>query len=583
MRASVDQSSDAGSVVDMPKEASPGPLPGALAGLDIPAAPPAIGWSRRHSQVFGASLLALASVPWTVRHWPSQDGPNHLAVAHVIAAYAEPGSPFPRYFSVQHGFRPSGALDEILPYASRFMPLETAEKCLVSAAIVMVPLSVLLLALRVIPRRAPNVFLSLPFVLGWPLVIGFLSFQIAMALGVVVLALAWEPPSEVRTSIGWRAALASILYFLSVWFHPAAALITGLVFVLLEWRSVLRWREWPRMLVVVGPAATFVVAAYFAADVASRPSLVASETYFSDPVSILGAAFEYNIAFTPFELAPRLVALSLMFPCAYRAVRAHPPLRPGREAALGRAVVVLLAIYCAAPGTFAGWAYCAARFLVYGWLLLPVAAEFRPSTARRLLVLGPVLGAVTLAIQWPLIYRASERTQDVIDAGASLPRGAKLIPIDFNASVLGPQTNGDSWAHLVVSRDAVASQLFAAGRPRMGGERFRTVSFRPGVLDVESGALPWSDFEMWNDVGRACSAPRSPVRWFVRLYGECSQLLADHRRNLEKVIDRYDYLLMLDPPECGRELLASELRLVSHVGSAWLYAIAHEGGPRQKT
>src|SRR5690349_11576036 len=109
----------------------------------------AVAWSRRHSQVLGASLLALAGVPWSVRHWPSQDGPNHLAVAHVIASYSDPGSPYPQYFSVKHGFRPSAALDVIFSHASRLMPLETAEKCVVSAAIILLPLSLLVLAWRV--------------------------------------------------------------------------------------------------------------------------------------------------------------------------------------------------------------------------------------------------------------------------------------------------------------------------------------------------------------------------------------------------------------------------------------------------
>src|SRR5579862_4115987 len=122
---------------------------------DAPAAPQVVAWSRRHSQTFAAALLVLASTPWTVRHWPSQDGPNHLAVAHVIATHADPGSPFPRYLSVKHGFRPSVALDVIFSQASRRMSLETAEKCVVSATLVLLPLSVLLLARRAIPRRAP--------------------------------------------------------------------------------------------------------------------------------------------------------------------------------------------------------------------------------------------------------------------------------------------------------------------------------------------------------------------------------------------------------------------------------------------
>ena len=437
----------------------------------------------------------------------------------------------------------------------------------------------LLLALRALPRRAPNVFLLLPFVLGWPMVIGFLSFEISLALGVLVLALGWRlPPEADPPGAGRRIALASALYLLSVWFHPAGAFLTGFALLLLEWKNVLRWREWPRMLAVVGPGAAFVVATYLTTH-SSQPLAIEGETFFSDPLSVLGAVFEYNIGFTPLELVPRIAALALLVPGAYRAARAHSLLGSSPEAAVGRVAVVLLAAYFALPGgTWAGWAYFSARFLVYGQLLLPLAADLWPSVERRLLVVGPALAGVTLAIQWPFMHRASVRTQDVVAVGESLPRDAKLIPVYFDASVLGPEINGDSWAHLVVSRsDAVASQLFAAGRPRMGGERFRMVSFLPGVLDVESGALPWSDFEMWNDIGRACAPPGASANWFVHTNGSCSEHLADRKGKLEKVVDRYDYVLMLDPPSFGREILPAKLRLVDHVGAAWLYAVASAG------
>jgi hypothetical protein len=191
-----------------------------------------------------------------------------------------------------------------------------------------------------------------------------------------------------------------------------------------------------------------------------------------------------------------------------------------------------------------------------------------------LLVLGPALAGAVLAIQWPFIHRASLQMQDVVDVGASLPRGAKLLPMDFNGNVLGPQPTIDAWAALVVEHDAVASQIFAAGRPGMGGERFRALTFRPGVIDTATGTLPWSGFEMWSDVWRACADPRSAVRWFVHVDVNCADSLAARRRTTEEVIDRYDYVLMLGPAEDGQELLASHLRLVRHIGSAWMYAVA---------
>jgi hypothetical protein len=543
------------------------------------SSPDAVTWSRRHSLVFAPAVLALALVPWTVGHWPSQDGPNHLAVAHVLATYADPGSPFPRYCSLQTGFRPSTALYEVLSFASRFVPLQTAEKCAVSLALVLLPVSVLLFAWRTIPGRAVNVLLSLPLVLGFAFAMGFLSFQLAMAFGVFALALGWEPRPSDGARLTWRHGLASLAYFLCVWWHPVVALMTGLVLLLLEWRSLLTWTAWRRVLVVVGPAAVFLVGAYVAADPAPRSSVDSQGTYFSDPVSVVGAAFEYGIGYTPFELVPRIAALLLMFRYAYRAMRASPPLRAGAEAAVGRAVLALLGLYCVLPGTLAGWNYCSARFLLYGWLLLPVAADFPARMGRRLLVLGPMLAGAALAIQWPFIHRASRQMDDVVDVGASLPRGAKLLPMDFNVGVLGPQPTIDAWGVLVVEHDAVASQIFAAGRPRMGGERFRTLTFRPGVLDEEAGTLPWSGFEMWSDVWRACADPRSPLRWFVHVDVNCDDSLAARKKALEEVIDRYDYVLMLAPPAYGQELIASRLRLVSHVGSAWMYSVAHAGSP----
>jgi hypothetical protein len=536
-----------------------------------------VTWSRPHSLAFALTLLAIALVPWTVGHWPSQDGPNHLAVAHVLATYGDPGSPFPQYWSAQTGFRPSTALYGVLSFASRFAPLHTLEKCAVSLALLLLPVSVFLFAWRAVPRRTVNVLLSLPLVLGFAFGMGFLSFQLAMAFGVITLAFGWEArPSEAGDArITWRHGLASVAYFLCVWWHPVVALMTGLALVLLEWRSLLRWRAWPRVLVVVGPAAVFLVGAYLAAEAPSRSSVDSQGTYFSDPVSVLGAAFEYNIGYTPFELVPRIAALLLMFRYLVRAIRASPPLAAGAEAAVGRLVSAFLVLYCVLPGTLAGWKYCSARFLLYGCLLLPVAAEFPARVGRRLIALGPALAAMVLAVQLPFIHRASRQMQDVLDVGVSLPRGAKLLPMDFNPNILGPQPTIDAWGELVVEHDAVVSQLFAAGRPGMGGERFRALTFRPGVIDEATGTIPWSGFEMWSDVWRACADPRSPVRWFVHVDVNCVDSLAARKRAMEEVIDRYDYVLMLAPPGYAQELTASHLRLVSHIGSAWMYAVAH--------
>jgi hypothetical protein len=535
-------------------------------------------WSKGSSVVFAVTVAAIALVPWTVVHWPSQDGQNHLAVAHVLMHYGDPGSPFPEYVTTQTGLRPSTALYQFLRVAGRFMSLQTAEKIIVSLALVLLPSSLLLFVRRALPRRAENAMLGLPFVTGWAFAMGFLNFQMALALGVTTLALAWDGARGAGEAqpIGWRHVLASSLYFLCVWFHPVAALVTGLALVLLEWRNLLRREAWGRVVVVVGPAALFLVGAWVASGAGPETSAAHTGTSFADWATVLGAAFEFNVAYTPLELAPRFAALSILVPFAVRGIRADPPQGVSPEAAVGRLVLVFLALYAVTPSSLLGWGYASARFFLYAWLLLPAVAEIPAWIGRRLVVLGPALAMAVIAIQWPFIHHASRQMQDVVDAAVSLPRGSKLVPMDFTASVLGPQPLGHAWAELVVERDAVASQLFAAGKPRMGGERFRTLSFRPGLLDPATGKLPWSTNETWHDVRRRCAEPGSPIRWFVNVPGDCAGLLAARKADLEVVIDRYDDVLMLDPPPYGRDLIASHLRLVSHVGTAWLYAVQHE-------
>jgi hypothetical protein len=549
--------------------------------------PEAVAWSTRHTAVFAATVSVLALLPWTVRHWPSQDGQNHLAVAHVLMHHGDPGSPFPQYLDVETGFRPSTAVYAILTLLGRAMSLETAEKVLVSVAIVLLPASLLLLVRRALPRRRVNVLLALPFVLGWAFAMGFLSFLLAMGFGIVTLALGWDAPREGGGTrpFGMRHAFAAVTYFLCVWFHPVAALITGLCLLLLAWRSLQRLTEWAHLLAVVGPGALFLVTAYAAAHAAPPRSVLPPETHFADPLTLVGGLFEYHLAYTPLELVPRLVALVLLVRFAYLGIRRYSPFGPTAEGAVARVVLCLVLLYGVTPAALQGWFYSSTRFLLFASLLLPALAEIPARIGRRLLVLAPVLTAAVVAVQWPNLRSTSQAMQDILDVGASIQRGSRLVPMDFTARLLGPQPLAQAWAELVVDRDAMASQLFAAGKPRMGGERFRTLTFRPGVLDVANGRLPWSTYETWYDVVRKCSSGPLLAWLAFGASGDCAALLAERKATLDAVLDRYDYVLMLDPPDYARDLLASRIELVDRRGVASMYRVlpSHQGQGRSSS
>ncbi|HEY2516876.1 MAG TPA: hypothetical protein VGI39_38660 [Polyangiaceae bacterium] len=542
-------------------------------------------WSWRHTVLFAVTLAALAALPLTVKHWPSQDGQNHLAVAHVLLHYGDPGSPFPAYVSIQQGLRPSTALYSILCLLARWMPLSVAERGLVSAGIALLPLSLLLLVRRTLPRRSLAVFLGLPFATGWAFGMGFLSFQLSIAFGVFALALGWSPEGAPRGrtvfGIGPWHPLAALCYVVCVWFHPVAAALIGLAFLLLEWRRVLSFAEWPRLAAVVAPGVIFFAITYFNADAsAAQTNTVPLETNWSDPASLIGAIFDQHVAFSPLELVPRVLAAGVLGVFAYRDLRARWgaglrgawPFGAGAEGGLARTFLVFFALYFVLPNAFRGWFYCSTRFLLFATFLLPALAEIPPRLLRRIPAWGVALSAVVLGVQLPEVLHGSRQMEDIEAVGAALPRGAKVIPMDFMdylTAVLGPKPLGHAWAELVVERDAMASQLFAAGKPRMGGERFRTLSFHPGLLDP-AGALPWSTHETWVEEARNCGGGLTP---------RCEELLRAREETLEAAADKYDYVLMIDPPEYAKSILAGRLSLRAHEGSAWLYSIVPAGSP----
>jgi len=219
--------------------------------------------------------------PWTVGHWPSQDGPNHLAVAHVLATYADPGSPFPQYWSAQTGSDPRPPCTKSWPPPAASLPPHGREMHDQPGADPPAGLG-LLFAWRAVPQRAANVLLSLPLVLGFAFGWGFSAsswrWPSASSRSRSVGA---APVRGRRRAVAWRHGVASLAYFLCL-VASRRGLMTGLALVLLEWRALLRWRAWLRVLVVVGPAAVFLVGAYLAAEASPPSSVDSRETFFSD-------------------------------------------------------------------------------------------------------------------------------------------------------------------------------------------------------------------------------------------------------------------------------------------------------------
>jgi hypothetical protein len=535
--------------------------------MNAPLVAPPLPWSRRHTVVFVAGTILFALLPWLVTNYATQDGPNHLAVAHVVASGRGAGSAYAPYLTVDAApVRPSTAQYWILAALEKPLGLPRAEKVLASLASLLLALAAFAYTRRAAPSRLTNVLLVLPLTTGWAHAMGFVGFELALALGVLVLALGWQPSPSSEARPGRLLAAAAVLV-LCAWFHPVMAVLAGLGLLVLEGPRLGTLAAWRRLTLVGGPAALYVVLAFALAQNPAIP-LQTHPTAWLRPTVMLAGLVEYTIGYSRWELVPRGLAMLLLLGFLLPRLRPAVLRDAASEQATVRLVAIFLLLYATTPHVLADWVYCSARFLLVAVLALPAAVDLPALVRRQLPALALTLSVAAFAAEWRALSQLDGRLETVRTVGEALPRGAKLLTIDFGVRrwklTTGSQPMFHAWGLLAVERDAVSSQLFAGGKPSMGGERFRMLSYRPGVLDRDEGALPWPGFENAVGLGRECGA--TPDSW------ECLAGIERLQMQVESVLDRYEHLLLIAPPEAAREALGEDLALLAHQDDIWLYS-----------
>lgn len=156
----------------------------------------------RHSTAWAfafAALAVAAAVPvWLVEQLPIQDLPQHLAAIRVLHDYGNPAFGFEPYFEIHLGrtqYLTYYLLTHLLSYP---LGLVTANKLVLTAAIVGLPYSLRALLLS-LGRDWRLALLAGPLVWNAHLVLGFVNFAAAIPLALWGLAVAvrlrssWDP------------------------------------------------------------------------------------------------------------------------------------------------------------------------------------------------------------------------------------------------------------------------------------------------------------------------------------------------------------------------------------------------------
>jgi hypothetical protein len=515
--------------------------------------------------VLGIALLA--SLPWTMNYWPSQDGPNHMATAHILGHYHDADSPFARYLilkpvTTQTGYsiNPSNLQYVFLLFLHNFVSLSVAMKLLVSITMIFLPVSLILFLLRTVPDRIRSIFLLLPLFSGWALSMGFIRYLLACIFGFLTLAIASGIKGGRRTkcweSTWIRLVSAAAVFYLCTWSHPFIAILFGAILMILEADALLQKNGWKNIAVIAAPGALLVILCMLLGT--EQASHIASKTEWWSPGDMLWGLVGYHVGFSFMEYFPRGITLLVLYVLAFRGCLNIFRRSASFENSLCYAVILLHLLYLALPAVWSDWYYCSARSLVIGTYLLPLVIVLPKCLERQpVTALAALLLTITVfGIQYQQGTRFSSQIGNILSLSNSVPRGSKVLPIcGFETDLANPLHHG--WAYLVPKQDILTPYYSAAGKPGTGGSRFRALAYRPGVLD-ENGSLPWIDE---GKIRSECSVS----------FEHCRQTMD----SLAPIFQKYDRILLILPSE--RLLAAAQTRLIleQKAGEMFLFRVRH--------
>jgi hypothetical protein len=317
-----------------------------------------------------AALLAAHLLPiWVFPFFPSQDGPGHLALANILRQIDEPdGAVLREYYVHNPGAVPNWFIFAVMSRVLGFLPVPLTEKVVLSAYVLLLPISVRYALRGIAPGAAFLSVLAFPFVYNFALHMGFYNFCISLIGFFFTVGYWWRH----RERMGWRsgavlAALAVATYFC----HPVSFVLAfAAILTLAGWRTLLDWKERRPLLPavrqwVLGPVTAFL------------PGVVLLLTFLGSRMDsrILAVPLEIKIRHLLFlfgltSLDPRttVLALAVAILFAVAALRCLAQRRQILGGGLLLVVAMFLAAYFLAPDSLGGGSLLTPRLNLFPFL-----------------------------------------------------------------------------------------------------------------------------------------------------------------------------------------------------------------------
>jgi hypothetical protein len=368
-----------------------------------------------------AAVIAVQLLPiWLLPFFPSQDGPVHMTIARVLRDYPRPEAQVLReYFELNDEAVPNRFIYFVLADVLRFVSVPVAEKILLSAYVILLPLAVRWAVAGVAPGNAFLAVLALPFTFNFLLNMGFYNFSVSLV--AFFIALGWW--LRHRERFGPRAALVFAGLAVWVYFCHAVSLVALLAAVgaAAIARRDLRGLAW---LVLAGLPAAVLTFSYAGELGGYRGWLP-----FTDRLWRLGTLNALVSVDSRTDLLAAFLAVALAAVAFRFLAREH------QTSGLGLAILALFGLALAAPQAVGVGNFITDRLVLFPYMLLiPWLAGFEHGSRSRLGL--EILGAgVALGMLGLLVPRWQEANLYLAEAAPAVERvapGSTYLPLAFS-------------------------------------------------------------------------------------------------------------------------------------------------------
>jgi hypothetical protein len=382
------------------------------------------------------ALLGLHLLPiWIFSYTPTQDGPGHQAVTAILRQYDLPEAGLLRqYYLPNREALPNWLIFFLMGRVLGFVAVPLAEKIVLTAYVLLLPLSARYALRAADPRSGFLAVLAFPFVYNYLFNMGFFNFCWSLAAFLFATGY-WRRHAE-RMGPGRTAVLA--LLVLWVYFcHPVTLAVTvAVVLTLAGWRMLLDLRAGPGR---PGPRELWLGFRHrlLAPALACLPALALMAAFVGRrtgaPISMMPMWIKlkqlaglYSLASLSRWTILLAILLSLLFywlAALCLRQRRGLPLQAGDGFLL--AAAVLTVVHFTAPSQLAGGGFINQRTVLYPFLTLLLWLGTFEHPAHRRLRIQAAAAVISVAFLGLMLWKYAELdralSEIVATAGAVAP------------------------------------------------------------------------------------------------------------------------------------------------------------------